>query len=240
MTSEQIISSTYQGALFATKSIDTDTTSGVDGPLCGDAVNLGQSATTSFPTITVVPVGMPSNPTVYAQPQSLVVAGDALVRAGDAQHRTDEVGDVDHGQQQARHPEQMNVGEQRKQAEHRDDLELQLVAAMGHALRHGVQPKEQDADTQDGGKQNEAGDHQQRIGAIRAGQEGRQVVRCGRVLRGIQARCLPGRRTDAKPRASANFSIDICCAGKLMSFRACLPVETRRYRAAALGDHGSE
>jgi Tfp pilus assembly protein PilX len=70
--SEQIVSSTYQGALYATKSIDTDTTSSVDGPLCGDAVNLGQSATTSFPTITVVPVGMPSNPTVYAQPEQLI------------------------------------------------------------------------------------------------------------------------------------------------------------------------
>ena len=67
--SEQLVSSTFQGALFATKSIDTDTTSSVDGPLCGDAVNLGQSATTSFPTITIVPAGMPSNPTVYAQPQ---------------------------------------------------------------------------------------------------------------------------------------------------------------------------
>jgi len=67
--SEQLVSATYQGALYATKSIDTDTTSSVDGPMCGDAVNLGQSVTTSFPTITTVPVRMPSNPTVYAQPQ---------------------------------------------------------------------------------------------------------------------------------------------------------------------------
>ena len=65
---EQLISATYQGALYATKGIDTDTTSSVDGPMCGDVVNLGQSVTTSFPTITTVPVGMPSNPTVYAQP----------------------------------------------------------------------------------------------------------------------------------------------------------------------------
>ena len=54
--------------MYATKSIDTDTTSTVDGPMIGDQVNLGQSANTSFPTITVVPVGMPSNPVVYAQP----------------------------------------------------------------------------------------------------------------------------------------------------------------------------
>ncbi len=64
----QITSAFFQGALFATKSIDTDTTSQVDGPMVGDQVNLGQSVNTSFPTITQVPVGMPSNPTVYAQP----------------------------------------------------------------------------------------------------------------------------------------------------------------------------
>jgi hypothetical protein len=64
----QFVSSTYQGAVYATKSIDTDTTSSVDGPMIGDQVNLGQSVNTSFPTITVVPVGMPSNPVVYAQP----------------------------------------------------------------------------------------------------------------------------------------------------------------------------
>jgi hypothetical protein len=28
----------------------------------------GQSVTTSFPALTTVPAGMPSNPTVYAQP----------------------------------------------------------------------------------------------------------------------------------------------------------------------------
>jgi len=64
----QLISATYQGALYATKNIDTDTTSAADGPMIGEQVNLGQSVTTSFPTITTVPVGMPSNPTVYAQP----------------------------------------------------------------------------------------------------------------------------------------------------------------------------
>lgn len=68
--SVQVTSATFQGAIFATKSIDTDTTGAVDGPLVGETVNLGQSATTSFPTITTVPVGMPSNPTVYAEPQT--------------------------------------------------------------------------------------------------------------------------------------------------------------------------
>lgn len=71
----QIVSAFFQGALFATKSIDTDTTSNVDGPMVGDQVNLGQSVSTSFPTILQVPVGMPSNPTVYAQPDPPVVSG---------------------------------------------------------------------------------------------------------------------------------------------------------------------
>jgi hypothetical protein len=66
--SVQFVSSTYQGAVYATKSIDSDTTAVVDGPMVGDQVNLGQSVNTSFPTIQIVPVGMPSNPVVYAQP----------------------------------------------------------------------------------------------------------------------------------------------------------------------------
>jgi hypothetical protein len=65
----QLVSAMYQGALFATRSIDTDTTSSVDGPMIGEAINLGQSVSTTFPTISTVPAGMPSNPTVYAQPQ---------------------------------------------------------------------------------------------------------------------------------------------------------------------------
>ena len=42
----------------------------VDGPLVGAPVMLGQSVTTSFPSITIVPDGMPSNPTAYAQADS--------------------------------------------------------------------------------------------------------------------------------------------------------------------------
>jgi len=45
---------------------------GVEGGIfqdkLGSNVKLGQSVTTSFPAITTVPAGMPSNPTVYAQP----------------------------------------------------------------------------------------------------------------------------------------------------------------------------
>jgi hypothetical protein len=60
-------SSTFQGAVYANGTIDVGTTSTVDGPMVGSEVNLGQSVNTSFPSITIVPQGMPSNPTAYAQ-----------------------------------------------------------------------------------------------------------------------------------------------------------------------------
>lgn len=66
----QLVSSTFQGALFGTNAIENDTTSSVDGPMVGSTVMLGQTVTTSFPSIKIVPSGMPSNPVVYAQPQA--------------------------------------------------------------------------------------------------------------------------------------------------------------------------
>lgn len=65
--SVQLVSATLQGALYANGSIELGTTSNVDGPMVGYKVILGQSVTTSFPSITIVPNGMPSNPTAYAQ-----------------------------------------------------------------------------------------------------------------------------------------------------------------------------
>lgn len=65
--SVQLTSSQFQGAVFATANIDLGTTSNVDGPMVGSQVLLGQSVTTSFPSITIVPNSMPSNPTAYAQ-----------------------------------------------------------------------------------------------------------------------------------------------------------------------------
>jgi hypothetical protein len=67
--SAQFVSSYFQGAVFGTNNVEIGTTSNIDGPIVGSSVKLGQSVTTSFPTITTVPVGMPSNPTIYAQPQ---------------------------------------------------------------------------------------------------------------------------------------------------------------------------
>jgi hypothetical protein len=66
-SSAGFVSATFQGAVYAKGTIDVGTTSNVDGPMVGSEVNLGQSVTTSFPSITIVPQGMPSNPTAYAQ-----------------------------------------------------------------------------------------------------------------------------------------------------------------------------
>ena len=66
----QLVSAYAQGALYATNAIDIDTSSQFDGPLDGSTVSLGQSTTTSWPGFSFVPVGMPGNPAVYAQPQA--------------------------------------------------------------------------------------------------------------------------------------------------------------------------
>jgi hypothetical protein len=65
--SAQFVSASLQGAVYAAGNIDIGTTSNVDGPLVGYQVIIGQSVTTSFPSITIVPNGMPANPTAYAQ-----------------------------------------------------------------------------------------------------------------------------------------------------------------------------
>jgi hypothetical protein len=64
----QLVSAAFQGALYGTNAVENDTTSSVDGPMVGSTVMLGQSVTTTFPAIKIVPTGMPSNPVVYAQP----------------------------------------------------------------------------------------------------------------------------------------------------------------------------
>jgi hypothetical protein len=59
----------FQGGLFATNAIELGNNVTVDGPLVGSQILLSNNlATNAFPTITTVPVGMPSNPAVYAQP----------------------------------------------------------------------------------------------------------------------------------------------------------------------------
>jgi hypothetical protein len=66
--SVQLVSSTFQGALYGTNAVEIDTTSQAIGPIIGSTVYLGQSTATSFPSVTVAPSGMPGSPMVYAQP----------------------------------------------------------------------------------------------------------------------------------------------------------------------------
>ena len=59
----------FQGGLFATANLSYENNAQSDGPMVGDTIVIANNVNNdSFPTITVVPVGMPGNPQVYAQP----------------------------------------------------------------------------------------------------------------------------------------------------------------------------
>ena len=64
----QVVSSTYQGALYGTNAVEIDTTAQAIGPIVGSTVYLGQSTATSFPSLTIAPAGMPGSPVIFAQP----------------------------------------------------------------------------------------------------------------------------------------------------------------------------
>jgi Tfp pilus assembly protein PilX len=59
----------FQGALYSTGAIDMGNNAASDGPMVGTQIILSNNVvTSSFGTITTVPVGQPGNPAVYAQP----------------------------------------------------------------------------------------------------------------------------------------------------------------------------
>ena len=59
----------YQGGLYGTNAVEFGNNVKVDGPIVGSQIILANNlATNAFPTISIVPVGMPSNEEVYAQP----------------------------------------------------------------------------------------------------------------------------------------------------------------------------
>jgi len=59
----------FEGALYATNAVEFGNNMNVGGPIVGSQILLSNNLTTfNFPTVTTVPVGMPSNPAVYAQP----------------------------------------------------------------------------------------------------------------------------------------------------------------------------
>lgn len=61
--------SSFQGALFATQNVYLNNNVTLDGPIIGNTVIINNAVSTdSFPTVTNVPVGMPGEETVFAQP----------------------------------------------------------------------------------------------------------------------------------------------------------------------------
>jgi Tfp pilus assembly protein PilX len=61
--------SQFQGALYSTANIQFTNNSRSDGPMVAEQLLFANNVQNdSFPTITVVPVGQPGNPAVYAQP----------------------------------------------------------------------------------------------------------------------------------------------------------------------------
>jgi hypothetical protein len=59
----------WQGGLYGTNAVEFGNNVNVDGPIVGSQILLSNNLTTnSFPNISIVPVGMPSNQDVYAQP----------------------------------------------------------------------------------------------------------------------------------------------------------------------------
>jgi hypothetical protein len=61
----------FQGGLYATYDVEFTNNARSDGPIVGRTVKLSNNVQNDqFPTITVVPIGMPGNPIVYAEPQA--------------------------------------------------------------------------------------------------------------------------------------------------------------------------
>jgi hypothetical protein len=61
----EIVSADFQGGLIATNVIDINTTSDGDGPMWGTSVIIGQSTSTEFPTVNLLPSGAPGYPINY-------------------------------------------------------------------------------------------------------------------------------------------------------------------------------
>jgi hypothetical protein len=61
----------WQGGLYGTNVVEFGNNNQVDGPIVGSSILLANNlVTNSFPLITIVPVGTPSNSAVYAQPNA--------------------------------------------------------------------------------------------------------------------------------------------------------------------------
>src|SRR4051812_32101986 len=89
----------------------------------------------------------------------------------------------------------MDVGEKGKKSQDGDDLELDLVAPVRHALRHGVQPKEKAAEHQNGEHQNDGHHDHEHVCFTRSGDEHRQMVGSSRMKRLVGHTAPPNRGT---------------------------------------------
>src|SRR5207248_2169541 len=89
---------------------------------------------------------------------------DLLDRSCDAAQRCAEIGDIDHGKQQSCYPEQVDVREERQQAQNGHDLELQFLRLVRHALREAMQSQIERSDPDEGSNQKNAHHHHQDIG----------------------------------------------------------------------------
>ena len=104
-------------------------------------------------------------------------ASHLLDRPGDPAQRRAEVRQVDHGEEQADHPEQVVVREQRQQTQHGHDFKLELLRLVGHPLRQRVQVQIEIADQENGADQDNADDDHQNVGVTWGGDESRQMMR---------------------------------------------------------------
>lgn len=123
-----------------------------------------------------------------------------LNRSRDAAKETAKIRDVDECQQQTGDPEDVHVREEREQAEDGNDLELDLMPLVRHALRQRVQAQEQNAkseDTQD--KQDRHRDHKG-IGLARRGDEHRQMLGRGGVQLGDSSIWHKAKRQNERQR----------------------------------------
>jgi hypothetical protein len=81
-------------------------------------------------------------------------------------------------------PEEMDVGKESKKAQNGDYFELHFVGSMRDALGQSVQPKEHDAEHQNGGDENCGHYHHENVCFARARDERRQMMGSSRVKRG--------------------------------------------------------
>ena len=101
-------------------------------------------------------------------------SGELLYRPGDPLQRRLKIGQIDDRQKQAGDPERMDVREQRQQAEHGDDLELQLLVAQ--PFRQGMKSEENDAQSENYCNHHYGRDDHQDVGLARSRHEPRQMM----------------------------------------------------------------